>query len=65
MYNKCSPHLLMQHFYLPQETKVKQAPQTKVVEYPEIEKFIPYDPLGNYVSRKITDFCSPPMVQSY
>ncbi|XP_060904501.1 securin [Labrus mixtus] len=29
----------------PEETKVKQAPQTKVEEYPEIEKFIPYDPL--------------------
>ncbi|XP_061582343.1 securin [Cololabis saira] len=29
----------------PQETKVKQLPQTKVEEYPEIEKFIPYDPL--------------------
>ncbi|XP_068596940.1 securin [Brachionichthys hirsutus] len=29
----------------PQETKVKNAPQTKVEEYPEIEKFIPYDPL--------------------
>ncbi|XP_018549745.1 securin isoform X2 [Lates calcarifer] len=29
----------------PQETKVKQAPQTNVEEYPEIEKFIPYDPL--------------------
>ncbi|KAI3351584.1 hypothetical protein L3Q82_020424, partial [Scortum barcoo] len=29
----------------PQETKVKHAPQTKVEEYPEIEKFIPYDPL--------------------
>ncbi|XP_044060842.1 securin isoform X2 [Siniperca chuatsi] len=28
-----------------QETKVKHAPQTKEVEYPEIEKFIPYDPL--------------------
>ncbi|XP_034545659.1 securin [Notolabrus celidotus] len=30
---------------LKQETKVKQAPTTKVEEYPEIEKFIPYDPL--------------------
>ncbi|KAM9357445.1 securin [Symphorus nematophorus] len=29
----------------PQETKVKPAPQTKVEDYPEIEKFIPYDPL--------------------
>ncbi|XP_030252713.1 securin isoform X1 [Sparus aurata] len=29
----------------PQETKVKLATQTKVEEYPEIEKFIPYDPL--------------------
>ncbi|XP_039974917.1 securin [Xiphias gladius] len=29
----------------PQETKVKHAPQTKVEEYPEIENFIPYDPL--------------------
>ncbi|CAJ1058909.1 securin [Xyrichtys novacula] len=29
----------------PQETKVKQAPPTKVEEYPEIEKFIPYDPI--------------------
>ncbi|XP_027142691.1 securin [Larimichthys crocea] len=29
----------------PQETKVKQAACTKVEEYPEIEKFIPYDPL--------------------
>ncbi|XP_035525308.1 securin [Morone saxatilis] len=28
----------------PQEIKVKHAP-TKVEEYPEIEKFIPYDPL--------------------
>ncbi|XP_045887552.1 securin [Micropterus dolomieu] len=28
-----------------QETKVKHAPQTKVEECPEIEKFIPYDPL--------------------
>ncbi|XP_070819143.1 securin [Chaetodon trifascialis] len=28
----------------PQETKVKH-PHTKVEEYPEIEKFIPYDPL--------------------
>lgn len=34
-------------FCLPQETKVKQAACTKVEEYPEIEKFIPYDPLGN------------------
>ncbi len=31
-----------------QETKIKQAAHTKVEEYPEIEKFIPYDPLGNY-----------------
>ncbi|KAM4555895.1 securin isoform 2-T2 [Odontesthes bonariensis] len=29
----------------PQETKVEHPPQTKVEEYPEIEKFIPYDPL--------------------
>ncbi|XP_047441972.1 securin [Mugil cephalus] len=29
----------------PQETKVKDAPPVKVEEYPEIEKFIPYDPL--------------------
>ncbi|XP_029020248.1 securin [Betta splendens] len=29
----------------PQETKVKCVPQTHVGEYPEIEKFIPYDPL--------------------
>ncbi|XP_070693303.1 securin [Pempheris klunzingeri] len=29
----------------PQETKVKHAPHSKVDEYPEIEKFIPYDPL--------------------
>nr|XP_046263061.1 securin isoform X2 [Scatophagus argus] len=29
----------------PQETKVKHAPQTKPEQYPEIEKFIPYDPL--------------------
>uniref|UniRef100_UPI0037E701E7 securin n=1 Tax=Semicossyphus pulcher TaxID=241346 RepID=UPI0037E701E7 len=29
----------------PQETKVKPASQTKVEEYPEIENFIPYDPL--------------------
>ncbi|XP_067455811.1 securin [Thunnus thynnus] len=29
----------------PQETKVKHAAQNKVEEYPEIEKFIPYDPL--------------------
>ncbi|XP_069027396.1 securin [Embiotoca jacksoni] len=29
----------------PQETKVKHASQAKVEEYPEIEKFIPYDPL--------------------
>ncbi|XP_037637145.1 securin [Sebastes umbrosus] len=29
----------------PQETKVKAASQTKVEEYPEIENFIPYDPL--------------------
>ncbi|XP_070769834.1 securin [Enoplosus armatus] len=28
-----------------QETKVKHAPHSKVEEYPEIEKFIPYDPL--------------------
>ncbi|KAJ8014784.1 hypothetical protein DPEC_G00019340 [Dallia pectoralis] len=28
-----------------QETKVKTLPQTKVEEYPDIEKFIPYDPL--------------------
>ncbi|XP_034037300.1 securin-like isoform X1 [Thalassophryne amazonica] len=28
-----------------QEAKVKCAPQTKVEEYPDIEKFIPYDPL--------------------
>ncbi|XP_003970657.1 securin [Takifugu rubripes] len=28
----------------PQETNIKQHPQIKV-EYPEIEKFIPYDPL--------------------
>ncbi|XP_075902639.1 securin isoform X2 [Nelusetta ayraudi] len=29
----------------PQENKVKPALPTKVEEYPEIEKFIPYDPL--------------------
>ncbi|XP_068182194.1 securin [Antennarius striatus] len=29
----------------PQETIIKHAPRTKVEEYPEIEKFIPYDPL--------------------
>ncbi|XP_028272404.1 securin [Parambassis ranga] len=29
----------------PQEVKVEPAPSTKVEEYPEIEKFIPYDPL--------------------
>ncbi|XP_034399327.1 securin [Cyclopterus lumpus] len=29
----------------PQETKVKNASLLKVAEYPEIEKFIPYDPL--------------------
>ncbi|KAM6924328.1 securin [Xenentodon cancila] len=29
----------------PQETKVKQLPHSKVEEYPEIEKFIPCDPL--------------------
>ncbi|KAM7389205.1 hypothetical protein PAMP_023197 [Pampus punctatissimus] len=29
----------------PEETKVKHAAQNKVEEYPEIEKFIPYDPL--------------------
>ncbi|XP_071362770.1 securin [Trachinotus anak] len=29
----------------PQETQVKHASQTKVEEYPEIEQFIPYDPL--------------------
>ncbi|XP_054453918.1 securin [Anoplopoma fimbria] len=29
----------------PQETKVKHASLIKVEEYPEIEKFIPYDPL--------------------
>ncbi|XP_036931948.1 securin [Acanthopagrus latus] len=29
----------------PQETKVKLATQTKVEEYPDIEKLIPYDPL--------------------
>ncbi|XP_071751164.1 securin isoform X2 [Centroberyx gerrardi] len=28
-----------------QETKVKCVPQNKVEEYPDIEKFIPYDPL--------------------
>ncbi|XP_041705052.1 securin isoform X1 [Coregonus clupeaformis] len=28
-----------------QETKVKTLPQTKVKEYPDIERFIPYDPL--------------------
>lgn len=39
---------VMQHFYPPQETKVKPAPKTKVEEYPEIEKFIPYDPLGRH-----------------
>lgn len=39
---------LMQHFCSQQETKVKHAPHIKVEEYPEIEKFIPYDPLGNY-----------------
>lgn len=38
----------MQYFVPPQETKVKAASQTKVEEYPEIENFIPYDPLGNY-----------------
>ncbi|XP_020359269.1 securin isoform X1 [Oncorhynchus kisutch] len=34
-----------------QETKVKTLPQTKVEEYPDIERFIPYDPLEfeNYV----------------
>uniref|UniRef100_A0AAQ4R7P9 Securin n=1 Tax=Gasterosteus aculeatus aculeatus TaxID=481459 RepID=A0AAQ4R7P9_GASAC len=30
----------------PQETKVKPASMNKVEEYPEIEKFIPYDPLA-------------------
>ncbi|XP_008274230.1 securin [Stegastes partitus] len=29
----------------PQEASVKHAPQVKVEEYPEIEKFFPYDPL--------------------
>lgn len=29
-----------------QETKAKPAPQTLTEEYPEIEQFIPYDPLG-------------------
>ncbi|KAM4733273.1 securin isoform 2-T2 [Anableps anableps] len=29
----------------PQETKVKPAPQIKVESYPEVEQFIPYDPL--------------------
>ncbi|XP_017263848.1 securin [Kryptolebias marmoratus] len=29
----------------PQETKAKPVPQTKTEEYPEIEQFIPYDPL--------------------
>ncbi|CAG08352.1 unnamed protein product [Tetraodon nigroviridis] len=29
----------------PQETKVKPAPQMKLEEYPEVEKFFPYDPL--------------------
>ncbi|XP_026213804.1 securin [Anabas testudineus] len=29
----------------PQETKVKHVPQSQVEEYPDIEKFIPYDPL--------------------
>lgn len=38
----------MQHFCSLQETKVKHAAQMKVDEYPEMEKFIPYDPLGNY-----------------
>lgn len=42
-YNTCTNVI----FCLPQETKVKQAACTKVEEYPEIEKFIPYDPLGN------------------
>lgn len=38
-----------------QETKVKHAPHSKVEDYPEIEKFIPYDPLGNYdISHTIT-----------
>lgn len=32
-----------------QETKVKPAPQIKVEEYPEMELFIPYDPLGKLV----------------
>ncbi|TNN63421.1 Securin [Liparis tanakae] len=31
----------------PQETKVKNASLIKVEEYPEIEKFIPYDPLDH------------------
>ncbi|XP_041846663.1 securin [Melanotaenia boesemani] len=30
---------------LAQETKVKLTPHSKLEEYPEIEKFIPYDPL--------------------
>uniref|UniRef100_A0A3B5MMK0 Securin n=1 Tax=Xiphophorus couchianus TaxID=32473 RepID=A0A3B5MMK0_9TELE len=29
----------------PQETKATSTPQTKVEEYPEVEQFIPYDPL--------------------
>ncbi|PWA18736.1 hypothetical protein CCH79_00005709, partial [Gambusia affinis] len=29
----------------PQETKATLAPQTKAEEYPEVEQFIPYDPL--------------------
>lgn len=47
---------IMQHFYSSQETKVKAAPKTKVEEYPEIEKFIPYDPLGkSNISPPFTD----------
>lgn len=40
-------HILI-HFCSLQETKVKHASQMKVDEYPEMEKFIPYDPLGKY-----------------
>ncbi|XP_041800526.1 securin [Chelmon rostratus] len=40
-----TPAVNAQEKLKPQETKVKHAPHTKVEEYPEIEKFIPYDPL--------------------
>lgn len=48
----------MMDILLTQETKVNHAPQMKVEEYPEVEKFIPYDPLGKVPKTQLLNMCS-------